>query len=213
MRRPIFCILLLAGAMLVNPQAGKAQTSAPSQHASSAHSIDVALTYSPEYARVAYHNCACFWLQGVSGDASLDLYHGLGVAASLSDGTASNIQPNVNLSKLTFAAGPRYTWDMAQWKKSRADGYAAQVFVQSLFGVAHGYNSVFPAPGSATSSANSVSIQIGGGLDLALGRRVGLRLAEVEWVRTALPNAAANVQQDLRLGFGVWFRLPSWQKK
>jgi hypothetical protein len=36
---------------------------------------------------------------------------------------------------------------------------------------------------------------------------MSVRVAEVDWVHTSLPNTSANSQDDLRLAFGISFRL------
>lgn len=200
----IRCTVLLAGAMFMMTGTTRAQNLASSVPAHRPFTVDLGLTYAPEYARVVNSNCSCFWLQTVSGDASLNLYRGLGIAASVSEGSASNIQPGVNLRKLTLAAGPRYTWDVAAWK---ANAHPTRIFAQGLFGGAFGSNGVFPAASGTTSTAHSSSIQLGGGVDLMLTHGFALRVVEADWVRTALPNTASNTQNDLRLAFGVSYRM------
>jgi peptidoglycan-associated lipoprotein len=185
--------------MLMATLTAMAQNTAPARNLS----VDVGIAWSPEYAKIVNQSCSCFWLQGVSADASVNFYRGLGLAVDLTEGMASNIQPGVNLSKFTFAAGPRYTWNLDEGTKDKPGKYPARVFAQTLFGEAHGYNSVFPATGGAVSSANSYSIQVGGGIDMSLAHNFGVRIAQLDWVRTALPNTVSNTQDDLRLGFGV----------
>ena len=60
--------------------------------------------------------------------------------------------------------------------------------------------------GAASSSANSLALQIGGGMDLAIKHRFLLRVFEADWLRTALPNADTNVQNSIRLGAGAVVR-------
>ena len=202
MRNLIRCTVLLTGALLMTTLLVGAQTTAPSHNIS----IDAGITWSPEHARVVNQSCACFWLQGASGDASVNFYRGLGAAVELTEGTASNIQPGVNLSKFTYAAGPRYSWTLGKGTGDKPAKHPARIFGQALFGQAHGYNSVFPTPNGTVSSANSYSIDLGGGIDLALAHNFGIRLAQLDWVRTALPNTSSNTQDDLRLGFGASYR-------
>ncbi len=57
----------------------------------------------------------------------------------------------------------------------------------------------------ATTSANSFAVQAGGGVNLYLTRSFGIRLLQADYVRTTLPNAAANTQNDLRLAFGITY--------
>lgn len=207
-------ILLLAGAVILNSEAGRAQNAVRSNSSGfGLHSVDLALTYTPERARVVNQNCSCFWLQGISGDTSLNVFHGLGLAANITYGTANNVQPGVNLSKVTFTAGPRYTWNINILARGKKQGNPSRLYAQGLFGVAHGFNSLFPAASGAVSSANSSAIQFGGGFDLALTKRFALRVADVEWVRTALPNTASNVQNDLRLGIGASFHFVPKEKR
>jgi hypothetical protein len=94
--------------------------------------------------------------------------------------------------------GPRYLWSPAHHRCS--------FFGHALVGEANGFDSVFPGVGSATSSANSLALQVGGGLDLAIKHRLLLRAFEADWLRTELPNADTNVQNNIRLAAGVVVR-------
>ena len=40
---------------------------------------------------------------------------------------------------------------------------------------------------------------------MALSPHITLRAAQVGWLRTQLPNAGSNVQNDLRVGAGIVF--------
>ena len=42
-------------------------------------------------------------------------------------------------------------------------------------------------------------------MNLYLTRSFGVRLLQADYVRTTLPNAAANTQNDLRLAFGITY--------
>ena len=53
----------------------------------------------------------------------------------------------------------------------------------------------------------SLALQVGGGVDLGLTRHFGIRVFQADWVRTQLPNGTTDVQNTLRLGAGVVFRL------
>jgi hypothetical protein len=163
---------------------------------------DVAVTYSLERAKIAPSNCGCFWLNGAGANVGVGLYKGLGVAADFTGEHASNIQPGVNLGKISFTAGPRYTFDLPAMK-----GRSTRVFGEALFGVAHAFDSVFPAPSGSVPTANSFSIQMGVGFDVALAPRFALRLPEVDYIKTGLPNNGSNSQNDLRIAFGVSYRI------
>lgn len=200
-------MMLLAGAFTLILTPAMAQNSAPLAPTSQRRSIDLGFTWSPEHAKIAENACHCFWLQGLSANASLNFYRGLGIAVDLTQGSASNIEPGLDLKKITFAVGPRYTLDLAHFKRMKDSQHAPRLFGQALFGPSHAYNSFFPTPTGSTSSANSFSIQLGGGADLPLKRGFGLRLLEIDYVRTTFPNDYSNIQNDYRLGFGFSYRL------
>jgi len=89
----------------------------------------------------------------------------------------------------------------------RADERRLQIFGQGLFGEVYGFDGVYPASKAATSSANSLSIEAGAGVNLLFSKHLGVRLIQAEYVRSALPNNASNIQDDLRLSFGVTYHL------
>jgi len=67
-------------------------------------------------------------------------------------------------------------------------------------------NSVFPNPGGANESANSLALYVGGGVNLRLKDHLALRALEADWLRTQMPNATTNVQNNLRVGAGLIYR-------
>ena len=169
-------------------------------------SADVALTYNLERAKIASSNCGCFWLNGASAEVAVPVYRGFSAAASFGGATASNIAPGVDLSKFSYVFGPRYTYNISRYTDRYTKRHAAQIFGEALFGGAHGFNSVFPAAGGSTNTANSFAMQLGGGLDVALSRGFGVRALQLDYVRTSLSNNASNTQNDFRIAFGVTYR-------
>jgi outer membrane immunogenic protein len=186
--------VLLPGAMAAS---GQAAGQAPEKYHVGTPVIGI--TYDVERAQVASAGC-CFWMRGASADLAVPLFKGLGIAASFGGAHVSNIRPGANLSKISYLAGPRYTFDTSNLAHA---AHGPQIFGEALFGGVHGFDGTFPATGAVASTANSFAMQIGGGIDLILGRRFGLRMIEVDYVRTELPNAGTNTQNDLRLAFGV----------
>jgi len=47
----------------------------------------------------------------------------------------------------------------------------------------------------------------GGGMNIPVTRHISIRAIEADWLRTELPNNAANVQNNLRLGAGFVYRI------
>jgi hypothetical protein len=187
---------MLAGA------AGWAQQS----QTSTTVSTDLAVTFAVEHSQVVPGQTG-FWFKGGGADIAFTFKNGLGFAASLSGDHASNVTTGIDANKMTYLGGPRYTWTAWQGHAKAADNRRLQIFGQGLFGWTHGFNGYYPALPAATSSAGSAALQAGGGLNLYLTRNFGLRLLEADYVRTALPNAAANIQNDMRLSFGLTYHL------
>jgi len=193
--------VLLVGACMLAGAAGWAQQS-QKPVAPATVSTDLAATFAVERFQVL-PGPGSLWFKGGGADAAVTFWKGLGIAASLTGDHASNVTPGVDANKITFLAGPRYTWTAWQGHASAADNRRLQVFGQGLFGWTHGFNGYYPALPAPTSSAGSFAIQTGGGLNYYLTKNFGVRLLEADYVRTALPNSGANIQNDLRLSAGV----------
>src|SRR5579871_1263676 len=105
--------LLLLGALTIATSAAEAQ-SAPGREKSPA-SGDVAVMMALEHAQVAQTNGNRFWAKGIAIDAGIAMWKGIGFAFDMSFEHASNIQNNgVNLNKIAFMAGPRYSFDISR---------------------------------------------------------------------------------------------------
>jgi hypothetical protein len=171
-------------------------------------SVDLGLTYSTDRAKIVSTDCGCFWLQGGSVDASVALFRGLGVAANLTGETSSNITPGVDLSKLAFMVGPRYFLSTSRWTRRLPKlRIGTGIFGEALFGSAHGFDSAFWTTSGPKGSANALSMQFGGGLNIGLRRGFGLRAIELDYVRTSFANLASNTQNDLRIAVGVTYHV------
>lgn len=133
-------------------------------------------------------------------------YHGIGIKADVTGAHTGNIgSSSVGLTLITATFDPTYTWTLPYHAASPRQW---RFFGESLLGVANGMDSVFPDPAGAFSDAESMALQVGGGADLMLSRHFAVRLIQADWLRTQLPNGAANVQNNLQLGAGLVFRLP-----
>ena len=171
-------------------------------------SADFAMTYTIERAKVATVDCGCFWLQGGSLDAAVPLFRGLDAAATFTGEHSSDITSGVDLSKLAFMAGPRYTYAPSRWvRRFLGSRQEPNVFGDALFGVAHGFDGVFTTAREVVNRADTFSMEFGGGVDVPLKRGFGVRAIEVDYVRTAFQNFASNSQNDLRLAFGVTYHV------
>jgi hypothetical protein len=174
-------------------------------------STDFGLTYAAERAYIAPGNCDCFWFNGGGADAAVTFWKGLGISAALTGDHASDITPGVDISKVSYLAGPRYTYKPWVLKVRRESKLPVQAFGEALFGGVHAFDGAFPSATGVKSSADSYAMQIGGGVNIFISKRFAIRFPEVDYVRTALPNGASDVQNDLRLGFGVTCHLPRFR--
>lgn len=191
--------VLLLGVFCFNFSAGAQQPKRWFQP----QTTDLAVSYTTESGKRAYLDQR-FWMQGGSAEADFTFYRGLGAAVSLSGEHASGLSGNVDFNKISIVAGPRYTRSVARLVRSKR---VVDVFGQSLFGSAHGFNGLFPTGSSAQSSASSLAMQFGGGVDLAIQKGFSVRAFQLDYVRTSLPNNGANLQHDLRMGIGVVYRI------
>lgn len=159
--------------------------------------VDVAASFLAERS-VQANTAANFWAEGGSLELGADAFHGLGVAANISGvHTRAVGSDNVPLSLVTATFGPRYRWH---------NGHQVSLYGEALLGEADGFRSLFPSPSGADSSASSLALQVGGGVDVKLSRHLAVRALEASWLRTQLPNGTDDRQNSLRLGAGVVVR-------
>lgn len=204
MRTSICGSLLLVGACLSIATGAWAQN--PSAKKPSTISTDLALTYTPEYGKLAGVGSG-FWLQGAGVDGAVTFWKGLGAAANFDGNSGNNLAPDISLSQVEVAAGPRYTWTEKRDKSTAGDGCRWQIFGQGLFGVDHASHGIFPTSTGLVSTASSLAIDAGGGTNLYLNKNFGIRILEVDYIRTSLPNNASNIQNDMRLSFGITYHI------
>src|ERR1700761_7690738 len=186
--------LLLAGVCLLCGGRLWGQQNGPGSEASP--SLEVAVLYDSLLSNAVRANR--FWMQGGSIQVIGEFWHGVGVEADVSGLHTRNANnAGVGLDMVTATFGPRYRWSPAHRRYS--------VFGHALAGEANGFDSVFPSAATASSSANGFALQIGGGLDVAVKHHLSLRAFEADWVRTQLPNADTNVQNNTRMAAGAVF--------
>jgi hypothetical protein len=158
--------------------------------------LEVAVTYNPMLTNTV--GGYGFSMQGGSVQVHGQFFRGWGVVADVS-GLHANMLPHSTdgLDLVTADFGPRYTWSPVHHRLA--------LFGQFLVGEAFGMNSIFPSTGGVSSRANGLALQVGGGINVPLSTHVGVRAFEADWLRTALPNSTTNIQNNLRLGVGIFF--------
>lgn len=155
----------------------------------------IELSYQSTRANASPGQCGCFYLQGGGAQLILPLRKSFSLVGDISGGSAVDAYKGYDLSLITYTAGPRLA---VVYRRT-------EPFVQALVGGAHG--SGLPFGNNSAQSANSFALVAGGGLDLSMKPRISLRLFELDYVHTGLPNTSNNRQNDLRLGAGIRFFL------
>ena len=182
--------VLFSGVMCLQAQ----QQSATSQ---GTH-LEVGLSYQAFDANPVQENYR-FWMQGAGLQVHDQFKGNLGVVADLSDQHVGNIHSSgIGLDLIMATFGPRYTRQLLHERLS--------VYGQALYGEAWGMHSIFSDGSSTTNHAISQAWTLGGGVNLRLRPHLLVQVVEADWVRTQLPNAASNVQNNLRIGAGVVWR-------
>lgn len=186
------CTVLFLGAITAMATNLPAQTAEPPQR----NPLDLAFTWDGMHSDIA--GGGSFWMQGAGVQLHQHLFAGLGAVADFAGTHTGQINSTgVGLNLLTVTLGPRWTWTH----------HNVSIYGQGLAGQAFGFDGLFPAQRGANTSDNSLAAEAGGGVSLALRPHLALRLLEADWVRTQLPNSAANAQNNLRLGAGIVFRV------
>jgi hypothetical protein len=189
------CLKMLLATVCVLGCSAFAQTGVSAKRELSG--VELTVTYDSMLANVTTGNE--FWMNGGSVQGQVRVWGGLCAAADFAGLHAGNVSAfGYDLDLLTVTFGPRYVWSPSPRR--------IWFFGHGMAGLAHGMNGLFPTSTALDTTANSLAVQIGGGVNLPLGRHLLVRAIDANWLRTQLPNATTNVQNNLRLGAGVGFR-------
>jgi peptidoglycan-associated lipoprotein len=140
-----------------------------------------------------------FWLQGGAAEVNMRIFRGLGATASVMGVHTGNSGGGVPVSLIAETFGPSYTFTRPM------HSHSVSFFARGLLGESNGFNGVYPSKGGLLSSSDSLAAVIGGGVDISLSHHLGLRVVQVDYVRTQFPNSLENVQNNLRIGAGIIF--------
>jgi hypothetical protein len=200
--KTVLAALVIAAAMMATICAAQSASvptkSAPPNSSMQGSALEIAFTYQGTRSDVV--NGSGFWMQGGAAQIHGRFYGGWGAVADIAGAHIANINSSgVGLDLVTATFGPRYTWKSARHRYS--------LYGQGLLGQAWGMNSVFPSPAGTNTVANSMAIKAGGGMNLDLKPHLALRLLEIDYLRTQLPNSTNNVQNYLTIGACFVWRL------
>jgi len=160
---------------------------------------DLSVTYNTMFANAGPAQCGCFRLNGGTMELGLPNTAHWGAVVNLSGETTGSVnQGSTGLSLITYTAGVRYTPTIGRFR----------IFSHALVGGARGFDSYFPnSPNS--NAATGFALIAGGGLDVNTRKKVSFRIVQVDYLFTDLPNSINNRQNNILLGAGVLFHLPS----
>ncbi len=142
-------------------------------------------------------DCQCFGLQGGYLSVDFGITNWFSIEGEVTGQHGNDISAlGQDLTLFTFAGGPKIHRSFGRFEP----------FAKVLMGGAHGSDSYFPSGTSSSTSASSLELSAGGGLDVLLTKHVAVRLFDVQYMRTELPNGVNNEQNHLVAGAGIVYR-------
>jgi outer membrane immunogenic protein len=164
--------------------------------------VEFSLAYSPTEANAPPGQCGCFFMNGVSLEGNFRTYRAFSTVVDVTathTGQIHNTGQPFSLAMIT--AGPRLNYRIGGDRF-----YYFKPFAQVLVGAAHGFDSAFPdKAGFIQSSASSIALLAGIGIDYKYRRHLSFRLIQADYGYTRLPNLAGNDQNLLRISSGITF--------
>lgn len=189
-RLTLALILLMMGSSTAFAQWSPSNPENPSR-------FDVAAGYNYIRANAPPGGCECFSLQGGFFSAGFHINNWLSFEGEVTGQHANQISAlGQDLTLLTFAGGPKVHKDFGR----------LEPFGQVLVGGAHGSDSYFPTGLTSSPTASSFELQAGGGLDYLLTSHLSIRIANVQYLKSELPNGTNNEQNELMAGAGIVYR-------
>ena len=187
--RKILLGLTLAALVSVLPAAAQKGSS------DNAPRIDLSLDYTYLYARTVPSAGCCFSMNGGSVSFAYNPNNWLGLVGDFGWSYTGNVQGSGStLSLFTYNFGPRFSWR----NSSRFTPYG-----QFLIGSAHAGGTIYTVNFFPPGTKNAFATELGGGLDIKVGKHWSIRAVQAEWMYSQLPNGALNYQHNLRISAGV----------
>jgi peptidoglycan-associated lipoprotein len=155
--------------------------------------MEVGADYAYVHANAPPSQCGCFSMEGVGGGFAVNAPHGISLVADIVTAGAKNIDATTqNIRILNFLGGPRFSYR----KHSRFTPY-----VQALFG-----RSLELSNETFVQNKTGFAVSGGGGVNRTLGKYIGWKIVEADYIYSQIPNALNNRQNDLRITTGIYFR-------
>jgi Outer membrane protein beta-barrel domain len=167
---------------------------------------DLGFTYVQERAKfVGPETDNRFYLRGATIDYTWTLPSGVGLSVSGTGLAVTNLRSNIDIHQATFLVGPRYTYNLGHIVPTHVDRKGS-AFVEGKFGYTFATTGQYPDnTGQIDPEAAALTYSGGAGINFHVYERFDLRLIEVDYIRTQLPNGGSNIQNTLRFASGVNF--------
>ena len=152
----------------------------------------VGANYNYFHANAPPGQCGCFSLNGGSGTILMNVTPVWAAVADIAVAHANNVDnTSQNITIVNYLFGARYT----RRNSSRFVPYGEVLFG----GAKEDVNFQF------TINRNSFGLAAGGGVSTRLKRRLGMTIAQFDYVYTQIPNAANDRQNNIRISTGVTY--------
>jgi hypothetical protein len=162
--------------------------------AGGALALDIGGSYTAIHANAPPAQCGCFYMTGFSASATVEAPHGIGFVFDYGRTNNSNVNGlNHNLTLATYMEGVRYS----PWRSHRF-----VPFGEAFVGFGHTQSNY-----AIDRNATGFAYAGGGGVDLKVSSRFDVRPVEFLYLKTDIPNAVNNRQNQYRMSAGLIFHL------
>lgn len=168
--------------------------------------LEVTVAYSADRTNGVVGGCGCFWMNGGMAEARVSfLPHGISAVAELTGEHAASINSaHQSLNFVSYLLGPRFSWQNATRYRP---------FAQFLIGGTHGFGALFPnTNGPSLPNPDAFSFASGAGVNMNVSHHIALRIIQVDYLQTHLPNDGNNLQDHLRIAAGIVWRIEKSNK-
>jgi opacity protein-like surface antigen len=154
--------------------------------------FELGANYNYFHANAPPGQCGCFSLNGGSGTILMNITARWAAVADVAVAHANQVaNTSQNITIVNYLFGARY---------SRRNSSRFVPYGEALFGGAkEDVNFQF------TINRNSFGLAAGGGVSTQLKRRLGVTLAQFDYVYTQIPNAKNDRQNNIRVSTGVTY--------
>lgn len=154
--------------------------------------FEVGANYNYFHANAPPGQCGCFSLNGGSGTILMNVTPVWAAVADIAVAHANNVDnTSQNITIINYLFGVRY---------SRRNSSRFVPYGEVLFGGAkEDVNFQF------TINRNSFGLAAGGGVSTRLKRKLGMTIAQFDYVYTQIPNAANDRQNNIRISTGLTY--------